>query len=224
MTRSIVCKAALLACLAFTTLIAGAQSPAYEIKASIRPFKQGYLYLAHHYGKKQYLVDSARIDEQGNAVFTGKERLMGGVYMIAYPEKNGWIECMIDREQRFSVEADTSDPMGSIRFTGSPANEIFVEYQRKSFELGSALNRLQQQLAQAAPEAQTDLKSEMQAKSTELTAYRDGIMRQHPEHLLSAIFHVLKEPTIPPAAEHPGGKYDSLYAYQYYKAHYWDNI
>ena len=224
MIRQIIAKATLLSYILAYTFSAAAQTPAYEIKANIKPFKQGYLFLAHHYGKKQYLVDSARIDEQGNAVFTGTEKLMGGVYMIAYPEKNGWIECMIDREQTFTVAADTSDPMGSIRFTGSPANNLFVEYQRKSFELGSAMNRLQQQLAQAAPDAQASLRNELQAKSAELTAYRDGIMQQHPEHLLSAIFHVLKEPTIPPASQHPGGKYDSLYAYQYYRAHYWDNI
>lgn len=215
---------ALLFCTALSFGTADAQGSAYEIRANIRPFRQGYLYLAHHYGKKQYLIDSARIDERGDAVFSGKEKLLGGVYMIAYPEKNGWIECMIDKEQRFSVEADTSDPMGSIRFAGSPDNELFVAYQRKSYELGTELNRLQQQLQQAPPENAEAIRSSMQTKSAELTNYRQGIMQQHSAHLLSAIFQVLKEPTVPPAAEHPGGRYDTLYAYQYYKTHYWDGI
>jgi thiol-disulfide isomerase/thioredoxin len=86
------------------------------------------------------------------------------------------------------------------------------------------MNSLQQQLAQANPDAQAAIRTEMQAKSNELTTYREGIMQQHPRHLLSGIFHVLKEPAIPPAEQHPGGKYDSLFAYQYYKSHYWDNI
>jgi len=34
----------------------------------------------------------------------------------------------------------------------------------------------------------------------------------------------MEEPKIPPAAEHPGGRYDSAYAYRYFKNHYWDNI
>jgi peroxiredoxin len=29
---------------------------------------------------------------------------------------------------------------------------------------------------------------------------------------------------VPPAAQHPGGVYDSAYAYQYYKNHYWDGV
>ena len=74
MTRHIVTKISLLSFLLVSVLGAGAQAPAYEIKANIKPFKHGYLFLAHHYGKKQYLVDSARIDEQGNAIFTGKCR------------------------------------------------------------------------------------------------------------------------------------------------------
>ena len=29
---------------------------------------------------------------------------------------------------------------------------------------------------------------------------------------------------IPPSTQHPGGKYDSIFAYQYYKNHYWDGV
>ncbi|RYY28623.1 MAG: DUF5106 domain-containing protein [Chitinophagaceae bacterium] len=38
------------------------------------------------------------------------------------------------------------------------------------------------------------------------------------------MFKALKDPVVPPAKNHPGGKYDSVYAYTYYKDHYWDNI
>jgi peroxiredoxin len=34
----------------------------------------------------------------------------------------------------------------------------------------------------------------------------------------------MKEPEIPPASKHPGGKYDSNYAYQYYKSNYWQGV
>jgi thiol-disulfide isomerase/thioredoxin len=33
----------------------------------------------------------------------------------------------------------------------------------------------------------------------------------------------MKNPEVPPAAQHPGGKYDSTFAYRYYKDHYWDD-
>jgi peroxiredoxin len=34
----------------------------------------------------------------------------------------------------------------------------------------------------------------------------------------------MQEPTIPPAEKHPGGKYDSTFAYRYFKDHYWDHV
>jgi thiol-disulfide isomerase/thioredoxin len=42
--------------------------------------------------------------------------------------------------------------------------------------------------------------------------------------MLGTLFTVMQEPEVPSAAQHPGGKYDSLYAYQYYKQHYWDGV
>lgn len=197
---------------------------AYQISVNIKPFNKGYLYLAHHYGNKQFLIDSARIEANGDALFTGKEKLMGGVYMIAYPEKNGWVECLLDKEQRFSLSTDTSDIIGTIQFNGSPDNELFAQYQKKSFQLGSEINNLQKLMAQASPDEAEKLRAKLQDKGGQVQQYREQIMREHPDHLLTAIFHVLKEPVVPPASAHPNGRYDSMYAYQYYKSHYWDNI
>jgi hypothetical protein len=33
----------------------------------------------------------------------------------------------------------------------------------------------------------------------------------------------MKNPVVPPVARHPGGKYDSTFAYRYFKDHYWDD-
>lgn len=34
----------------------------------------------------------------------------------------------------------------------------------------------------------------------------------------------MNEPKVPPVSEHPSGKYDSNFVYEYYKEHYWDGI
>jgi hypothetical protein len=196
----------------------------YEIKAGIRPFRSGHLFLAYYYGTKQFLIDSARIDGSGVAVFKGDARLQGGVYLIAFPEKNGWIECLIDKQQRFSVTADTADPTGSIRYSGSEDNTLFAEYQRRSFLTGTSMSRNQAALTTATGAEAERIRAEMQKSGRELQVYREDFMKRYPDHLLTAVFHVLKDPEIPPAEKHPGGKYDSSYAYQYYKSHFWDGV
>ena len=97
----------------------------YSIKASIKPFKSGYLFLAYHFGTKQFLIDSSKINSEGQAIFTGQTKLLGGIYMIVFPEKNGWIECLLDQQQHFSVTADTSNIVKSIAFTGTSDNVVF---------------------------------------------------------------------------------------------------
>jgi len=42
--------------------------------------------------------------------------------------------------------------------------------------------------------------------------------------LISAVFEALKEPVVPDASKHPGGRYDSTYAWYFYKSHYWDGV
>ena len=118
------------------------KSNGFSIKANIKPFNKGYLYLAYHFGSKQYLIDSAKINPTGLAEFTGPKKLQGGVYMIVFPEKNGWIECIMDQQQDFSVSADTSNIVKSVVFTGSTDNTVFNDYQKKSYDIGNQVAQL----------------------------------------------------------------------------------
>ena len=198
---------------------------AYEIKANITPYKSGYLYLAYHFGSKQYLLDSAKINANGDAIFSGPEKLPGGVYMIVFPAKNGWIECIMDKEQQFSVSADSSDLINSLAYQGSSDNTIFGNYQKKSAEIGAQMAGLKTQMTGKPGDPIYDAASaKMKILGKEMQEYRDNLQAQHPTHLLTAIFNLLKEPAIPAASEHPGGKYDSVFAYQFYKNHYWDGV
>jgi thiol-disulfide isomerase/thioredoxin len=205
------------------TLMASSQN-AYEIKANIKPFNKGFYYLAYHFGNKQYLIDSAKVSPTGDAVFSGPQKLQGGIYMIVFPPKNGWVECMIDQQQKFSVYADTADPVMKLRYEGSPDNTIFGDYQKKSFEIGTKINALRKQMSGVDATAQAPLQQQITDLSKEMQTYREGLQTKYPKHLLTAIFNLLKDPEIPSGDKHPGGKYDSLYAYHYYKSHFWDGV
>ena len=52
----------------------------------------------------------------------------------------------------------------------------------------------------------------------------EKFIAKHPDNILSALLHLMEEPKVPPAEKHPGGKYDSTFAYRYFKDHYWDGI
>ena len=57
-----------------------------------------------------------------------------------------------------------------------------------------------------------------------ITQDREELSRKYPSTLLATLFQALKEPEIPPASRQPGGKYDSVFAFHYFKDHYWDGL
>ena len=80
----------------------------YEIKVTFKPFKKQYIYLGHYFGKQYPIIDSAMLNDKSEAVFKGKTKLPGGIYLIGYPNKAGFFEVLVDKQQKFSVIADTA--------------------------------------------------------------------------------------------------------------------
>ncbi len=192
---------------------------AYEIKVTLKPFTSGYIFLAHHYGSRQMLVDSAAVDQNSQVVFKGAEKLPGGIYMLVFPKKDGWVEVIIDKEQKFSVSADSANVIGSLAFTGSRDNEAFKEYLKFSQKYGAEMSALQKTYATATNRADSaKIEAQLQAKSQDMKKYRDQFIKNNPQHLLSSVFKVFKEPAIPPSIK------EQQLANQYYRRHYWDSM
>lgn len=210
----------------FTTVLLGwGQNNGYQIKVTLKPFTSGFLYLGHHFGSKQYIIDSVAINNKSEVTFTGKEKLFGGVYMVIFPKKNGWFEMLVDKQQHFAVSADTTDVIGKTKFTGSPDNDLFQAYQRLAQQKGKTIYLLQQKLKNNPHDPDSvNTKAEIVKLNKEMTEYREQFVKAHPTSMLTAIFNVLQEPKVPEASKQPGGKYDSAFAYQYYKQHYWDGV
>ena len=211
-------------CILFYSTLTWAQT-GYNIKVTVKPFRTGWLFLGYHFGKKQYLLDSSRINSQGQATFQGKEKLFGGVYLIVYPRKNGWFEILVDKQQNFSVVSDSSDVLNKSQFVNSLDNQVFNQYQRFAQQKGVAVADLQKKLTTTSTASDSAaIRTQISGIGKEMQQYRENFIRNNPKSLLAALFKLMKDPEIPPASQQPGGKYDSTYVYQYYKSHYWDGV
>ena len=58
------------------------------------------LYLAYHFGDKQYIKDTVRLDHYGHGVIAGKEALPQGIYMIVLPGRK-YFEMLIPESSEF---------------------------------------------------------------------------------------------------------------------------
>src|SRR5215207_9373082 len=80
----------------------------YEIKVTLKPFKNQYIYLGHYYGKTLPIIDSVRLNDKSEGVFKGTKKLGGGIYLVGYPDRARNFEIVVDKNQKFSVIADTA--------------------------------------------------------------------------------------------------------------------
>lgn len=195
----------------------------YEIKVTLKPFKNQYIYLGHYYGKQLPIIDSVKLNDKSEGIFKGDKKLGGGIYLIGYPDRARNFEILVDKNQRFSVTADTSNIAESIAFQNSPENTAFVAYQHYMMQHGKLLDALYHQ-RQSSPKDSVKLTRQIETLNSDIKKYRNDIITQHGDGLLAVLLQAMREPEVPKASEQPGGQYDSAFAYQYYKNHYWDDV
>src|SRR5690606_36659631 len=109
-----------------------------------------------------------------------------------------------------------------IRFQQSPDNVLFNQYQRYMQQKGKSLDSAVQ-LRKNNPEL-AELKTFIEKTNEEIKTYRNNILSNEPNSMMAFLLTDMREPEVPPAAQHPGGKYDSVFPSQYYKDHYRDGV
>ncbi|MBL7724464.1 MAG: DUF5106 domain-containing protein [Chitinophagaceae bacterium] len=212
--------------LAFSGLsLAASAQGSYEIKVTFKPFKNQYIYLGHYFGKTYPIIDSAKLDANSQAVFKGNKKLPGGIYLVGYPNKAGFFEILVDKQQQFTIKADTATLSKGAQFENSPDNDLFINYQQFMAVKGKRISELQAQLKTAGNKADsTKITDELAKEDKAVTANREDIIKKNPSSLLSTLLITMREPELTGALKNPANKEDSLAAYNFYKGHYWDGV
>jgi peroxiredoxin len=196
----------------------------YEIKVKVEGLGNDTIYLGNHYGEKQYVRDTIKLDGEGWGVFKGKDSLPGGIYLIVLPGKT-YFEIIVN-EQKFTVETDTLDYVQHMKITGSLENKLFNEHQKYLMEKSK-----QTQAVKARMDANKDnkdsteiLRKLMVDYDKEVKQYRLKLMADHPKTFMAKIIRTMQEPEVPEAPKDSEGRIDSTFQFRYYKSHYLENV
>jgi thiol-disulfide isomerase/thioredoxin len=196
---------------------------AYTINGQIRGVSDTTCVLAHYYGTTQYIPkDTARTDREGRLTLTGTKPLPEGLYLLVTP-KNGYIEFLIDSDQNFSFATDTGSVVKSMKITGSKENELFYGYQQslnKLYEEASVLNK-QKKAGDAAANADVDKKMALLQKQAQTE--RDQFFTTNKDAFAVKVIKAASEPEVPTAPKASNGRPDSVWVFNYYKKHFWDD-
>jgi thiol-disulfide isomerase/thioredoxin len=198
---------------------------AYQIKLTLKPYKNSLVYLGYYYGKLKAVADSVKLDANSTGVFKGKEKIPGGIYFIVSPKKEILFEVLIDAQQHFTIIADSSTLPAKVQFIGSPDNLLFQQYSQFMAKDGQAIAAAQADLPKARSKQDSSvIFDKIKALNAEVQQYRDDLVKKYPSSILTSLLLALKEPVVPTADKNPAAKTDSLFAYHYYKKHYWDGV
>lgn len=203
-----------------------AQKNAYRLTIKIPQYQSGVVYIANYFGDKQYYADTAYFNKKGEAIFSKKERLPGGIYLAVLPERKFFEFVFVEHE--FTLQTDTNDLVGKMVVKGSKENQLFFDYVRFVNQKSAEMKPLQDSLSNAREKGDdasaAKLVKQLEAIDNEVKAYRLKLMQQNPDAWLTKMFKAMAEPEFPDHLKNPQTKEDSLARYEYFKNHFWDDF
>lgn len=212
-------------CFFCTSAIWATNSKGYSIKVKVNGLKDTVLMLGNHFGDKQYVTDTVRIDSKGQAIFSGNEKLNGGIYLAILPNKK-YFEFLVTENQEFSLETDTLDFIYSMKVKDSKDNMLFYDYLKFIDDKG----RKMEQLKRIIERKETPKDSIELARKTggeidnQVKNYKKDFIVKNPKNFLSDIFLASTDPEIPEIPVLSNGRKDSTFQFNYYRKHYFDNM
>ena len=195
------------------------------IEVQIEGIPAGKTRMIGVYGDRNYIADSAMVDNTGRFEIRRKNLLPAGFYTFLLPGSNKNFSILIDRDQRFSLRANASDIGGTMQVNGSLNTFLFYENYRFQAKQDPELNQLTEQMRgkpESSPEFQKARERQTQILN-ERKVHLEEIYKNNPD----AFFTKFKIAGQNPDLTYPrkaNGTLDTLAQVTHYRKHFWDNV
>jgi len=201
----------------------------HEISITIRGLADSTVYLGYHYGDKQYIRDTIRLDKTGSGKFSGKEKLDQGIYLIVLPGQT-YFEMLMTEDQVFSLNCSYKDYFNSLAFTGSDDNAAFINYQRDWMVMQKSAASIGKRI-QSNKEKSDSLKILRQMQSDQEKKMKDylrSVEEANKGRFLATLVKAMRPVEIPefviPAVTKNPDSVRWIKTNMYYKDHFFDNV
>ncbi|MEO0895017.1 MAG: thioredoxin-like domain-containing protein [Bacteroidota bacterium] len=197
----------------------------YKIEITVEGLNATQASLAHYYYDNQYIDDTVEV-VNGSFVFEGDEPLEEGMYLIFFPPENDYFELIIGADQHFSLSTKKGDYVKHMKVKGSKEAELY--YSDLTYMTNQRLlaDSLQSRLKNGAEAEEAKMLQErLNQIGDQVEAYREKFLKENDDFFYTKMIYASQDPSIPVAPRDENGKLlDSLFAFKYYKAHYFDTF
>lgn len=199
----------------------------YDLKIKVKGIKDSTCFLVYYFGDKQYSFDTAKADKNGLLEFKGKKAADPGMYMVVMNKRKLFDFLLVEPNQHFSLETDTTDYNGHMEVNGSAENKLFFEYlnwlSAKQKDAEHLHNRYKV-IKETNKDSAKIIEDKLKGLDGEVKAYMNDFMKKHPVSFTSKFLKATLDVEVPEAPILSNGRKDSTFAYHYYKAHFFDNL
>jgi len=201
--------------LCFLAQLAFSAQAQLDLRVEVENYSDDTLYLGYYYANKQYFLDTAVRNADGFR-FSEEENIPQGLYLLYNPSNRKYHDLILNENQSFSLETDTSFSLSSISFSGHKENADFYEYMRFISEMRPKAQKLQEKLPdEKAQNRLNKLNEEVRTK-------QDEIIEKYNNSISGLIVKNSREMDFP---DFEGSKEEvQKKKYQYFKDHFLDHI
>ncbi|MEA5405699.1 DUF4369 domain-containing protein [Arcicella sp. DC2W] len=209
---------------AFSQPLLAQKTEGFSIKGKVKGIKDTTVFLAHYFGYNQQVIkDTAKVDSEGSFHFKGEKTLPEGLYLVSLPK--GKYFDMIIGNQEFSFETDTVNLIRKMKIVGSKENEAFFKFQQEMSDRFDEMKALEAEAKKGKTPAVEAKIKKVQAATSQ---FQQEWLKNNATLFAGKLIKSSQEPEIPAYPKPVLTKADTAamyqFQFQYYKAHFWDNI
>ena len=78
-------------------------SNGHAIQISLKPYQNTKIYIGTNYGNNRVLADSCILNQNGEGVFKGTQKLTPGIYFLVNPKYSILFDFLVDDAQNFKI-------------------------------------------------------------------------------------------------------------------------
>jgi thiol-disulfide isomerase/thioredoxin len=194
-----------------------------KIKLKVTGQKDTTVFLIKYYGKNLLYADTAEM-KNGIVEFKGSKQKPGILGLLLPGQK--YFEFIYNNEE-VQLETAMPDLMGNLKVKKSVENEIFTDYityMSKQKTLANSYTTNRDKHKKDSKEYE-DWTRKIDSVSKLVVSNQKDIVKNHSDKLVGKIVKMSMDVEVPEAPRKPDGTMvDSLFAYKYYKKHFFDNI
>ena len=199
----------------------------HKLVFNIKDSKDTLVYLVIHYNDKLLLKDSVKPASKGKFVFEGKNRYDDGMYSLVSMDKKLYLNFILDNNQHFTYNLDTTMDVNNFSVEGSPENAEMLRFQRKTSEASKDASEWAKKRKEFDEAGNTDsanvYKERLANINNEMQEFINDLIAKNPDFLFSKMQKSYQSVDVPEFKDE-NGENDIPKQAAYYRLHYWDNV